>query len=1088
MPATRPATAPQPPPSSVSIGKKPMAYPPQPATQQQQQRSARAASKAPLAYPVQQQGQQPAHPHRHPSPPSSTASGQGKGRAHGGGGPAAPSASTKQNKIWSTSTIEERERIKDFWLGLGEEERRNLVKIEKDTVLRKMKEQQKHSCSCAVCGRKRNAIEEELEVLYDAYYEELEQYANYQQRYVLSGGTIPPPPGPGPFPGSVELDKNGAVVGHNPPPSRAKTKQVNGRKTAPPPPVQPPHLHPHPHPHPHVHPHGKESEFDDDDDGVEDEYEEEEEEEYEEEEEEEGDEDDDGEDDEEPREVKPSRRDNTGHPPSQKRTNGIRPKASDGLFNLKNSLTVTGPGNILTVADDLLKNDGQKFLEMMEQLAERRMQREEEAAIDVEDDSDEDEIRRRGEDDEEEEDEEDEEDEEEEEDEDDEDDEDEEMTEEQKSEEGKRMFSIFAARMFEQRVLQAYREKVAQERQMQLLRELEDEDKLTKEREAKKQTANQRKKDKRKQQKLAKDEEKAAKAAEKAAEEAAQKARQATIEEENRKKREEERARREAVKKAAEEERIKKEDEKRKRLLEEKEREAERERKKREKEEKAKAERREREERERKVREEKEARLAKEREERLERERVEKEKAEKARQEKLEKEQAEKAEREKKLAKEREEKAEREARERLNMQHQQQRNVVSPTGNGKSTVGRAANRSNAVASSSSSFNTQQRIVPGAPSPNTVNGTTKKMSNKVPPIAPSASAPVVSQSSRPQQPHQPPRGTSMSSQPQTPITPQISHHLTPLQPPMMFPGPPGMIPPMSPRVQQSFVPMGYGYSGLQQQQQHSGQPGLAPSPLPRNFAPSAGQPFDPAFGNANRSVSISPIGPPLKIKPPGPLPASPSAPSVLSLAPGQRRRGSLLSVDPGPIVPPISRPIVAPIARPSVSSSNTNGNGEGSSSSSSPIRSPSPKGVLGSSALVEDGDEVVKAPAGRRGGSTPLPIGTGLGIGGMGTPGQQNWGPTSPRSLVGAGTPWGPPGFGNGSQQQRPIGPPPPVGPLNTQQHPTAPLWGNPGSAASASVNGTPDWHNSPGSGFFNSPNPGHFPVANAASPPPNTGN
>ena len=48
-------------------------------------------------------------------------------------------------------------------------------------------------------------------------------------------------------------------------------------------------------------------------------------------------------------------------------------------------------GNILTVADDLLKNDGQKFLEMMEQLAERRMQREEDAPADVEDESDEEE-------------------------------------------------------------------------------------------------------------------------------------------------------------------------------------------------------------------------------------------------------------------------------------------------------------------------------------------------------------------------------------------------------------------------------------------------------------------------------------------------------------------------------------------------------------------------------------------------------------------------------------------------------------------------------------------------------------------------
>jgi hypothetical protein len=32
----------------------------------------------------------------------------------------------------------------------------------------------------------------------------------------------------------------------------------------------------------------------------------------------------------------------------------------------------------LTVADDLLKNDGRHFIDMMEQLAERRMQREEE--------------------------------------------------------------------------------------------------------------------------------------------------------------------------------------------------------------------------------------------------------------------------------------------------------------------------------------------------------------------------------------------------------------------------------------------------------------------------------------------------------------------------------------------------------------------------------------------------------------------------------------------------------------------------------------------------------------------------------------
>jgi hypothetical protein len=82
----------------------------------------------------------------------------------------------RNDRIWNTSTQEERENIKEFWLSLGEDERKSLVKIEKEAVLRKMKEQQKHSCSCTVCGRKRTAIEEELEVLYDAYYEELEQY------------------------------------------------------------------------------------------------------------------------------------------------------------------------------------------------------------------------------------------------------------------------------------------------------------------------------------------------------------------------------------------------------------------------------------------------------------------------------------------------------------------------------------------------------------------------------------------------------------------------------------------------------------------------------------------------------------------------------------------------------------------------------------------------------------------------------------------------------------------------------------------------------------------------------------------------
>lgn len=148
MPASRPpptttTTHSTPLTSSRAAGKQPMSYTtPAPAAAPPPTRTSRAASKAPLpahAY---------SHAHHHPSPPSSQTSNKTR----------PPAAPPKSSKLWSTNSTEERERIKDFWLGLGEEERRALVKVEKEAVLKKMKEQQKHSCSCAVCGRKRCVV------------------------------------------------------------------------------------------------------------------------------------------------------------------------------------------------------------------------------------------------------------------------------------------------------------------------------------------------------------------------------------------------------------------------------------------------------------------------------------------------------------------------------------------------------------------------------------------------------------------------------------------------------------------------------------------------------------------------------------------------------------------------------------------------------------------------------------------------------------------------------------------------------------------------------------------------------------------
>lgn len=129
-------------------------------------------------------------------------------------------------------------------------------------------------------------------------------------------------------------------------------------------------------------------------------------------------------------------------------------------------------------------------------------------------------------------------------------------------EEGRRMFQIFAARMFEQRVLQAYREKVARERQAKLMEEEEEELRKEEARREKKAKEALKRKEKAAQKKAALAEEKARKDAEKAEEEDAKRQEEARKAEEAKRKAEEKRKKKEAQRKAEEEERARKEAEK----------------------------------------------------------------------------------------------------------------------------------------------------------------------------------------------------------------------------------------------------------------------------------------------------------------------------------------------------------------------------------------------------------------------------------------------------------------------------------------------------------------------------------------------
>ena len=147
------------------------------------------------------------------------------------------------------------------------------------------------------------------------------------------------------------------------------------------------------------------------------------------------------------------------------------------------------------------------------------------------------------------------------------------MTEKERMEEGRRMFQIFAARMFEQRVLKAYRESVSKERSAQLLRELEEEEeRKVQAKEAKAQAA-QRRKEKEKERKRKQAEEKQRKEAQKKAEQEALRAEKERQAQEQKAKIEEKRRQKELKKKAEEEERLRKEAERQRRLHEQKERE-----------------------------------------------------------------------------------------------------------------------------------------------------------------------------------------------------------------------------------------------------------------------------------------------------------------------------------------------------------------------------------------------------------------------------------------------------------------------------------------------------------------------------------
>lgn len=530
-------------------------------------------------------------------------------------------------------------------------------------------------------------------------------------------------------------------------------------------------------------------------------------------------------------------------------------------------------------------------------------------------------------------------------------------------EEGRRMFQIFAARMFEQRVLTAYKERVSAERQQKLLEELMEEENAESQKKAKKAKEAQKKKEKLQQKKQALAEEKAKRDAEKAAEEAAAREAEAKKAEEQRRRNEEKRKKKEAQKKAEEEERLRKEAEKQRRLQEQRERQAEQERRQREQKE------RERKEKEEARQREKEAREAKEREAKERKDRQEREKREREAKAKAEREAKELQKREEQAAKAQQEKEAAQAAApipQIAKRPQPPAPVPIPTGIQPNHIASVASPHAAIATPA---------LPKAPTPMRPRQSSQQEHAVPHPATPSAGK---SQNASPggftPQQNSPAASAKPVSQAPPLHHPQAN---SPMHAALKMPG--GMMPGVfggpQPMAMNGFPPglpplMPPGYDNRM-----SHDPMLSHhQAFGQRFRPGPGMPVFPGM------TGMPPIPQGRGFPPPGfqqPIPGAPAgglpfAPQNDSMPSASHSRQQSASFDkpnfdsPVPQTQPIARP--TPIARPSSVVHGQRGTEENHKSDIDDLSN-----HLGSSALLDDSDEPI--PSGPRRMSTQVPIGS-----------------------------------------------------------------------------------------------------------------
>ena len=103
--------------------------------------------------------------------------------------PPAPSAKGSANNL---KIPPDDLKLREFWIALDDEKRKSLVLQEKIILLKLWKEKQRLSCTCKYCELKKSTVEEEIEILYETYYQVLDEYTKYLVECIKSGkkGTV----------------------------------------------------------------------------------------------------------------------------------------------------------------------------------------------------------------------------------------------------------------------------------------------------------------------------------------------------------------------------------------------------------------------------------------------------------------------------------------------------------------------------------------------------------------------------------------------------------------------------------------------------------------------------------------------------------------------------------------------------------------------------------------------------------------------------------------------------------------------------------------------------------------------------------